>query len=59
MWRRLICFEDTIGELTRQFVLPNETSPGATLPGRLDERRLVSAGPLDRISILRMQSFAA
>jgi apolipoprotein N-acyltransferase len=27
----LICFEDTIGELTRQFVLPNETSPGANL----------------------------
>jgi apolipoprotein N-acyltransferase len=27
----LICFEDTIGELTRQFVLPHETSPGANL----------------------------
>lgn len=27
----LICFEDTIGELTRQFVLPNETTPGANL----------------------------
>src|SRR5215475_5500110 len=27
----LICFEDTIGGLTRQFVLPNETSPGANL----------------------------
>jgi apolipoprotein N-acyltransferase len=27
----LICFEDTIGEVTRQFVLPNETSPGANL----------------------------
>jgi apolipoprotein N-acyltransferase len=27
----LICFEDTIGELTRQFVLPNELSPGANL----------------------------
>src|SRR5215471_8066646 len=27
----LICFEDTIGELTRQFILPNETSPGANL----------------------------
>ena len=27
----LICFEDTIGELTRQFVLPNETSPGANV----------------------------
>jgi apolipoprotein N-acyltransferase len=27
----LICFEDTIGELTRQFVLPNDTSPGANL----------------------------
>ena len=27
----LICFEDTIGELTRQFVLPNETNPGANL----------------------------
>jgi len=27
----LICFEDTIGDLTRQFVLPNETSPGANL----------------------------
>jgi apolipoprotein N-acyltransferase len=27
----LICFEDTIGELTRQFVLPDETSPGANL----------------------------
>src|SRR4029079_15739327 len=23
----LICFEDTIGELTRRFVLPNETTP--------------------------------
>jgi apolipoprotein N-acyltransferase len=27
----LICFEDTIGELTRQFVLSNESSPGANL----------------------------
>jgi apolipoprotein N-acyltransferase len=27
----LVCFEDTIGELTRQFVLPSETSPGANL----------------------------
>lgn len=27
----LICFEDTIGELTRRFVLPSETSPGANL----------------------------
>lgn len=27
----LICFEDTIGELTRHFVLPTETSPGANL----------------------------
>ena len=27
----LICFEDTIGELTRQFVLPTEASPGANL----------------------------
>jgi apolipoprotein N-acyltransferase len=27
----LICFEDTIGELTRQFVLPTENSPGANL----------------------------
>ena len=27
----LICFEDTIGELTRQFVLPTESSPGANL----------------------------
>ena len=27
----LICFEDTIGDLTRQFVLPDETSPGANL----------------------------
>ncbi|MFL6505549.1 MAG: apolipoprotein N-acyltransferase [Candidatus Udaeobacter sp.] len=27
----LVCFEDTIGELTRQFVLPNETSPGANV----------------------------
>ena len=27
----LVCFEDTIGELARQFVLPNETSPGANL----------------------------
>jgi len=27
----LICFEDTIGELTRQFVLPTETIPGANL----------------------------
>lgn len=27
----LICFEDTIGELTRQFVLSTETSPGANL----------------------------
>src|SRR5215831_5520021 len=27
----LICFEDTIGELTRQFVLPSETNLGANL----------------------------
>lgn len=27
----LICFEDTIGELTRQFVLPTETRPGANV----------------------------
>jgi apolipoprotein N-acyltransferase len=27
----LICFEDTLGELTRQFVLPTETNPGANL----------------------------
>lgn len=27
----LICFEDTIGELTRRFVIPTETSPGANL----------------------------
>ena len=27
----LICFEDTIGELTRRFVLPNETTLGANL----------------------------
>ena len=27
----LICFEDTIGELVRQFVLPTETNPGANL----------------------------
>ena len=27
----LICFEDTIGELTRQFVLPTESGPGANL----------------------------
>lgn len=27
----LICFEDTIGELTRQFVLPTDTIPGANL----------------------------
>ena len=27
----LICFEDTIGELARQFVVPTETSPGANL----------------------------
>jgi apolipoprotein N-acyltransferase len=27
----LICFEDTIGELARRFVLPTETSPGANL----------------------------
>jgi apolipoprotein N-acyltransferase len=27
----LICFEDTIGELTRQFVLPTEKSAGANL----------------------------
>jgi apolipoprotein N-acyltransferase len=27
----LICFEDTIGELARQFVLPTESSPGANL----------------------------
>lgn len=27
----LICFEDTIGELVRQFVLPTEMNPGANL----------------------------
>jgi apolipoprotein N-acyltransferase len=27
----LICFEDTIGELTRRFVLPSENNPGANL----------------------------
>jgi len=27
----LICFEDTIGELTRQFVVPTESTPGANL----------------------------
>jgi apolipoprotein N-acyltransferase len=27
----LICFEDTIGELVRQFVLSTETNPGANL----------------------------
>jgi apolipoprotein N-acyltransferase len=27
----LICFEDTIGELVRQFVLPADTDPGANL----------------------------
>jgi apolipoprotein N-acyltransferase len=27
----LICFEDTIGELTRRFVLPSETNTGANL----------------------------
>jgi apolipoprotein N-acyltransferase len=27
----LICFEDTIGALTRQFVVPTETGPGANL----------------------------
>jgi apolipoprotein N-acyltransferase len=27
----LICFEDTIGELTRRFILPSETTPGANL----------------------------
>src|SRR6059036_3613742 len=27
----LICFEDTIGELTRRFVLPGETNPGTNL----------------------------
>src|SRR5216117_966907 len=27
----LICFQDTIGELVRQFVLPTEMSPGANL----------------------------
>jgi apolipoprotein N-acyltransferase len=27
----LICFEDTIGELVRHFVLPTETNPGANL----------------------------
>ena len=27
----LICFEDTIGELARQFVVPTEISPGANL----------------------------
>src|SRR5438045_3258952 len=28
----LICFEDTIGELVRRFVLPTESTPGANLP---------------------------
>jgi apolipoprotein N-acyltransferase len=27
----LVCFEDTIGELTRRFVLPTESNPGANL----------------------------
>jgi apolipoprotein N-acyltransferase len=27
----LICFEDTVGELTRRFVLPSEAGPGANL----------------------------
>jgi apolipoprotein N-acyltransferase len=27
----LICFEDTVGELTRRFILPTETTPGANL----------------------------
>ena len=27
----LICFEDTIGELARRFVLPTDTNPGASL----------------------------
>jgi apolipoprotein N-acyltransferase len=27
----LICFEDTLGELTRRFVLPSDTNPGANL----------------------------
>jgi apolipoprotein N-acyltransferase len=27
----LICFEDTVGELVRRFVLPTETNPGANL----------------------------
>src|SRR5436190_8637498 len=27
----LICFEDTIGDLTRRFVLPNDGNPGANL----------------------------
>ncbi|PYK18374.1 MAG: apolipoprotein N-acyltransferase [Verrucomicrobia bacterium] len=27
----LICFEDTIGDLTRRFVAPNENNPGANL----------------------------
>src|SRR5882724_10196630 len=27
----LICFEDTLGELTRLFVLPSDTNPGANL----------------------------
>src|SRR5437588_251039 len=27
----LICFEDTIGELTRRFVLPSDANPGANL----------------------------
>ena len=27
----LICFEDTVGELVRQFVLPTDTTPGANL----------------------------
>src|SRR5215216_18642 len=27
----LVCFEDTVGELVRRFVLPTETNPGANL----------------------------
>ena len=43
----LICFEDTIGELVRQFVLPTETNPGANLLVDItnDGWFLHSAGP--------------
>src|SRR5262249_30830103 len=43
----LICFEDTIGELVRRFVLPTETNPGANLLVNItnDGWFLHSAGP--------------